>query len=178
METTRVTMPPPPLPPRQAQYRVNSQSSFASSSSPDASSFPRPRADTLHLTPYYRSPSPSPSSSSDNFDEPPPDYTEQWAGGDPRSSSMHSLRPIESAGETRRTLLLIYIHGFMGNETSFRSFPAHVHNLLTVTLAKSHVVHTKIYPRYKSRRSMDIARDDFSNWQETKIRLRCTADIA
>ena len=79
---------------------------------------------------------------------------------------MHSLLPAESIDESRRKLLLIYIHGFMGNETSFRSFPAHVHNLLTLTLAKSHVVHTKIYPRYKSRKAIDYARDDFSNWYD------------
>ncbi|KAF7506324.1 hypothetical protein GJ744_011897 [Endocarpon pusillum] len=77
---------------------------------------------------------------------------------------MQSLRPIESAGASRRTLLLVYIHGFMGNETSFKSFPAHVHNVLTVTLSDSHVVHSKIYPRYKSRKPIEHARDDFSNW--------------
>ena len=52
----------------------------------------------------------------------------------------------------------------MGNETSFQSFPAHVHNLLTVLLAETHVVHTKIYPRYRSKRSISFARDDFSRW--------------
>jgi hypothetical protein len=90
--------------------------------------------------------------------------SEQWRSHDPRSSSTHSLVPSESGRDGRRTLLLIYIHGFMGNETSFQSFPAHVHNLLTITLADTHVVHTKIYPRYKSRKAIDFARDDFSTW--------------
>jgi hypothetical protein len=105
----------------------------------------------------------------------PPPYTdddakrselisEQWRSHDPRSSSTHSLVPSESGRDGRRTLLLIYIHGFMGNETSFQSFPAHVHNLLTITLAETHVVHTKIYPRYKSRKAIDFARGDFSTW--------------
>jgi len=66
----------------------------------------------------------------------------------------------------RRRLLMIYIHGFMGNETSFRSFPAHVHHLLTVLLAETHVVHTKVYPRYRSKRNISFARDDFSRWLE------------
>jgi hypothetical protein len=90
---------------------------------------------------------------------------------DPRSSSTQSLIPdpaLEDSG--RRRLLLIYIHGFMGNETSFRSFPAHVHNLVTLTLAESHVVHTKIYPRYKSRDSLEIARDNFSAWYSSRLR--------
>lgn len=90
--------------------------------------------------------------------------SEQWHSNDPRSSSTHSLVPSESGRDGRRTLLLVYIHGFMGNETSFQSFPAHVHNLLTITLEETHVVHTKIYPRYKSRKAIEFARDDFSTW--------------
>ena len=56
----------------------------------------------------------------------------------------------------------------MGNETSFQSFPAHVHNLVTVKLGEagtnSHVVHTKIYPKYKSRKHIEFARDGLSEW--------------
>lgn len=88
--------------------------------------------------------------------------SETWVH-DPRSSPMESIGPSELR-EGQRTLLLIYIHGFMGNETSFQSLPAHVHNILTVALAESHVVHTKIYPRYKSRYSIELARDNFSKW--------------
>ncbi len=105
--------------------------------------------------------------------QPPPSYSEaiytsqplthSWSSQDPRSSSTQSLVPAQPA-PGKRTLLLIYIHGFLGNETSFQSFPAHVHNLVTVTLADSHVVHTKIYPRYQSRKAIEYARDDFSNW--------------
>ncbi|EME87919.1 uncharacterized protein MYCFIDRAFT_118736, partial [Pseudocercospora fijiensis CIRAD86] len=64
----------------------------------------------------------------------------------------------------RRKLLLVYIHGFMGAETSFRSFPAHVHNLLAILLSETHVVHSKIYPRYRSKGRISNARDDFSRW--------------
>jgi hypothetical protein len=84
---------------------------------------------------------------------------------DPRSSSTQSLVPDPTVDSSSlRRVLLVYLHGFMGNETSFRSFPAHVHNLVTVTLADTHVVHTKLYPRYQSRNSLEIARDNFSNW--------------
>ncbi|KAF2824880.1 hypothetical protein CC86DRAFT_395276 [Ophiobolus disseminans] len=84
---------------------------------------------------------------------------------DPRSSSTQSLVPDPTVDSSAlRRVLLVYIHGFMGNETSFRSFPAHVHNLVTVTLADTHVVHTKLYPRYQSRNTLEIARDNFSNW--------------
>lgn len=108
--------------------------------------------------------------------EPPPAYSllnegernlnpsDQWQSGDPRSSSTQSLVPPEAEKNGRRTLLLIYIHGFMGNETSFQSFPAHVHNLLSITLSETHIVHTKLYPRYKSRKAIEFARNDFSKW--------------
>lgn len=83
---------------------------------------------------------------------------------DPRSSSQESLVPAKGEQSERRKLLLVYIHGFMGNETSFRSFPAHVHSVLAVLLAETHVVHTKIYPRYRSRGNITVARDSFSDW--------------
>ncbi|KAI3339870.1 hypothetical protein F4824DRAFT_487766 [Ustulina deusta] len=87
---------------------------------------------------------------------------------DPRTSSTQSLTPSLPAYEEieRRTLLVIYIHGFMGNDTSFQSFPAHVHRYLKLALSDSHVVHSKIYPRYKTYKSIDIARDNFSKWLE------------
>ena len=134
---------------------VSTQQSFGTSPSVPT----RPRDNTVHLTPYD-APRPSNHPYGAGYGA---GWTNAGSGPDPRSSSMQSLRPVSSAGG-RRTLLLIYIHGFHGNETSFRSFPAHVHNLLTITLAETHVVHSKIYPRYRSRRPIEYARDDFSNW--------------
>ncbi|KAI5796874.1 hypothetical protein FPQ18DRAFT_232423, partial [Pyronema domesticum] len=69
----------------------------------------------------------------------------------------------------RRTLLLVYIHGFNGNETSFQSFPAHLHNLLTVTLGSeedptSYLIHTKVYPKFKTRHAITVATLEFSQW--------------
>ncbi|KIV78565.1 hypothetical protein PV11_06209 [Exophiala sideris] len=89
-----------------------------------------------------------------------------YPGGlnDPRASSTQSLGPVKSSSDERRTLLIIYIHGFLGDETSFRSFPAHVHGLLSTALAPTHVVYTKIYPRYKSRKNISFATNDFSKW--------------
>jgi hypothetical protein len=109
---------------------------------------------------------------SDDLEPPPYDgaergrgrTAEQRQGRDPRSSSTQSLRPSEAGRDGRRTLLLIYIHGFLGNEMSFQSFPAHVHNLLSILVAKTHVLHTKMYPRYKSRKAIEHARDEFSEW--------------
>jgi hypothetical protein len=89
------------------------------------------------------------------------------ASHDPRTSSTQSLVPDPASENTgRRKLLLVYLHGFMGDETSFRSFPAHLHNLVSITLAESHIVHTKIYPKYRSRNALEVARDDFSKWYD------------
>ena len=167
---------PPKLPPRQPMPRGRPSSPSATSSASHSSVSPRPRADTIHLTPYGRSRSQSPRFEQNAPNEPPPPYQDHWGSGDPRSSSMHSLLPAESVNGSRRKLLLIYIHGFMGDETSFKSFPAHVHNILTLTLAESHVVHTKIYPRYKSRRAIEFARDAFSNWYEPIYSCQASSD--
>lgn len=93
----------------------------------------------------------------------------QWASRDPRTSSTQSLvsSTNDKAGDDRkRKLLVVYIHGFMGNNSSFRSFPAHVHSFLKNILAETHAIHTKIYPRYKTYKSIDVACDNFSKWLE------------
>ena len=87
-----------------------------------------------------------------------------WANQDPRSASTESLLPSAPPEDQRRRLLLIYVHGFMGNETSFQGFPAHVHNLLTLLLAESHIVHTKIYPRYHTKKALQLATNELCNW--------------
>jgi len=144
-----------------ANLEVSPTRSSISRRSSSSSYNSRGRRETIHLTPYNWS---RPNSNSpDNKTHNHPYEKAQWSGEDPRSSSMHSLRPVESQ-KGRRKLLLIYIHGFLGNETSFQSFPAHVHNVLTITLAETHTVHTKIYPRYKSRGDITFARDAFSGW--------------
>ncbi|KAF3311971.1 hypothetical protein TWF173_007643 [Orbilia oligospora] len=90
---------------------------------------------------------------------------------DPRSSSTASLLPAPSAVEAiqsgqsnLRTLLCVFIHGFVGDETSFRSFPAHFHELLTILVQDTHVVHTKVYPKFKTRDKISIAVENFSQW--------------
>ncbi|KAI1391068.1 uncharacterized protein F4822DRAFT_171503 [Hypoxylon trugodes] len=86
--------------------------------------------------------------------------------GDPRSSSAQSLVPTPLEGEEsgRRRLLVVYLHGFMGNDSSFQSFPAHVHHYLKLALSETHVIHSKIYPKYKTYKVLDVARDNFSQW--------------
>ncbi|KAI5862924.1 hypothetical protein GGS23DRAFT_570188 [Durotheca rogersii] len=85
--------------------------------------------------------------------------------GDPRLSSTQSLVPSSPFEETgRRKLLVIYIHGYMGSDASFQSFPAHVHRYLKLALADTHAIHSKIYPRYKTYKALRVGRDSFSSW--------------
>ena len=133
------------------------QASEREGSPPPGYAPPLPPRDTIHLRPQS---SASETSSYSEHTKPGP-YL--WTKNDPRATSTDSLLPQQASG-SRRTLLLIYIHGFLGDETTFRSFPAHLHGLVTHLVSDSHVVHTKIYPKYKSRRAIDFARDDFSNW--------------
>ncbi|KAJ5635930.1 uncharacterized protein N7484_009243 [Penicillium longicatenatum] len=67
---------------------------------------------------------------------------------------------------TRRRLLLIYIHGFNGSETTFSELPVHVHSALAALLSESHVVYTRIYPRFKTRGEYQLAVKRFSSWLE------------
>ncbi|KAM0435305.1 hypothetical protein ACHAPT_003399 [Fusarium lateritium] len=146
-------------------------------SSPPPSQPPPPYS--VQQPPY--SPAPAAAAASKPSPTPPgPSYLPSsgpWLAPDPRSSSTQSLLPVypsetsllypqqtDDGHQGRRKLLVIYLHGFLGNDQSFRSFPAHVHALLTNLLADSHVIHSKIYPRYKTYRAVDVARDNFSEW--------------
>jgi hypothetical protein len=69
--------------------------------------------------------------------------------------------------ESKRRLLLIYIHGFNGSESTFQDLPVHVHGALAGLLSESHVVYTRIYPRYKSQGDFQVAVNQFSDWYVT-----------
>ncbi|KAK6344332.1 hypothetical protein TWF696_007971 [Orbilia brochopaga] len=90
---------------------------------------------------------------------------------DTRTSSTASLLPppdvaeaIRTGESSARTLLCVFVHGFVGDETSFRSFPAHFHELLTVLVQETHVVHTKVYPKFKTRDKLSYAVEDLGRW--------------
>ncbi|KAJ5826632.1 hypothetical protein N7447_003395 [Penicillium robsamsonii] len=82
------------------------------------------------------------------------------------TDNSHSSLSLPRPGyqTEKRRLLLIYIHGFMGSEASFHDLPLHVHDLLTGSLTESHVVYTRMYPRYKSQGEIQTAVDQFSTW--------------
>ncbi|CAI7653619.1 unnamed protein product [Penicillium crustosum] len=81
-----------------------------------------------------------------------------------RPSSSLSMSGAGIPQNFKRRLLLIYIHGFNGTETTFQDLPLQVHGALTGLLTDSHVVHTRIYPRYKSEGDFQAAVNQFSKW--------------
>lgn len=94
---------------------------------------------------------------------PPPQFR-------PQSQQLHLIHPqssVASLGPRKRKLLLIYIHGFLGSTTSFNQFPKHLHTLLACLLSTScpqYTVHTKIYPRFKTRHPIGEAAEMLSEW--------------
>jgi hypothetical protein len=82
----------------------------------------------------------------------------------PRSRHGHlHFPPLRVPRE--RAPCLLNIHGLLRNETSFQSLPAHLHNLLTVAIEDlRYAIHTKLYPKPKTRRHTTAATEDFSAW--------------
>lgn len=95
-----------------------------------------------------------------------PNALDAMNASDPRSASTQSLAPSFSQeySDARRRLLVVYIHGFIGNDDSFGSFPWHVHSLIKSRVAATHVVHSKIYPRYKTYSAFHLATENLSKW--------------
>lgn len=87
-----------------------------------------------------------------------------------RSSSSLSMSGPGTPQNFKRRLLLIYIHGFNGTETTFQNLPLQVHGALTGLLTDSHVVHTRIYPRYKSEGDFQAAVNQFSKWYVNRVK--------
>ncbi|KAL8847320.1 MAG: hypothetical protein Q9221_007636 [Calogaya cf. arnoldii] len=96
----------------------------------------------------------------------------------PALPPRQSVAAIPSSSESRRKLLLIYVHGFTGNETSFQKFPTDVHELAGRQLLDAYTVQSIVYPKYKSRKKIDFARDEFSScYSATPLRHRILGTI-
>lgn len=89
---------------------------------------------------------------------------DNWLGHGYNNTEDKDLAPEPYDKTQKRKLLLVYLHGFMGNDDSFQRFPYHLHKILTRALNDSHAVHTKIYPKYKTYKAIEVARDNFSRW--------------
>lgn len=63
----------------------------------------------------------------------------------------------------KKTLLLVFIHGFKGSDHTFDNFPSDLRALLAHTLPKIEIV-TVQYPRYETRGDLRECVARFKEW--------------
>jgi len=68
----------------------------------------------------------------------------------------------------RKTLLLVFIHGFKGGDDTFGTFPEHLRALISHALPKANVV-AIAYPRYETRGELSDCVARFREWLENKV---------
>ncbi len=66
----------------------------------------------------------------------------------------------------KKTLLLVFIHGFKGSDHTFHNFPTDVQALLAHTLPKIDVV-TVQYPRFETKGELKGTVAKFKEWYAT-----------
>ncbi|KAI8647293.1 hypothetical protein BD408DRAFT_408936 [Parasitella parasitica] len=59
-------------------------------------------------------------------------------------------------------LLLVFVHGFRGTDTSFKDFPNRLQTILTNTVKAD--VNAVVYPSYKTAGDLRVAVENFSTW--------------
>ncbi|ETN45083.1 uncharacterized protein HMPREF1541_09959 [Cyphellophora europaea CBS 101466] len=68
----------------------------------------------------------------------------------------------------RKTLVLVFIHGFQGDDDTFASFPKHLQALVNHALPNIDVV-PLIYPKFETRGALPQAVAAFREWLQDKI---------
>lgn len=63
----------------------------------------------------------------------------------------------------KKTLLLVFIHGFKGGDDTFTSFPGHLAQLLRHALPKVRVIQLT-YPKYETRGDLHDCVSRFKEW--------------
>ncbi|OBT65207.1 hypothetical protein VE03_04723 [Pseudogymnoascus sp. 23342-1-I1] len=63
----------------------------------------------------------------------------------------------------KKTLLLVFIHGFKGDDKTFSSFPKHLTTLLSPSLPNTNIV-PLVYPAYETRGDLAAAVASFRTW--------------
>ncbi|PNS17620.1 hypothetical protein CAC42_3015 [Sphaceloma murrayae] len=68
----------------------------------------------------------------------------------------------------RKTLLLVFIHGFKGGEDTFEKFPEHLRVLVSDLLPKINVL-SIVYPRFETRGELHDCVAKFKEWLQNKV---------
>ncbi|KAH7910897.1 hypothetical protein BJ138DRAFT_48183 [Hygrophoropsis aurantiaca] len=76
---------------------------------------------------------------------------------------------IEGMTQAASTLIhLVYIHGFQGNDTTFKSFPTDLHKHLAALFPSRLSLKSSVYPTYKSIKPIAVATQNFLEWLSTQ----------
>ncbi|GAM89061.1 hypothetical protein ANO11243_070950 [Dothideomycetidae sp. 11243] len=68
----------------------------------------------------------------------------------------------------RKTLLLVFIHGFKGGEDTFAKFPEHLQTLVSDALPNLNVL-TAVYPKFETRGDLHDCVARFKEWLQNKV---------
>ncbi|KAK6441846.1 hypothetical protein LTR95_001925 [Oleoguttula sp. CCFEE 5521] len=68
----------------------------------------------------------------------------------------------------KRTLLLVFIHGFKGSDNTFGPFPKDLRALISTTIPKLDVLSIQ-YPRYETRGDLKECVSRFKEWLQNKV---------
>ncbi|KAI5288975.1 hypothetical protein KEM52_000961 [Ascosphaera acerosa] len=63
----------------------------------------------------------------------------------------------------RKTLLLVFVHGFRGGDDTFGSFPRHLRSLVSRRLPDVRVL-AQVYPQYETKGELADCVSRFRNW--------------
>jgi hypothetical protein len=87
-----------------------------------------------------------------------------------RARPSAQISPIlhTTASKMRKTLLLVFIHGFKGSDNTFNDFPKDLRALLSTALPHIDVL-TIQYPRYETRGDLRECVGRFKEWLENKV---------
>ncbi|OBT46513.1 hypothetical protein VE00_03355 [Pseudogymnoascus sp. WSF 3629] len=76
---------------------------------------------------------------------------------------LQTTIPTLNATMKRKTLLLVFIHGFKGDHKTFASFPDHVKTVLSPSLPNTTIL-PLVYPAYETRGDLAAAVASFRSW--------------
>ncbi|KAI5811055.1 hypothetical protein DFH27DRAFT_6773 [Peziza echinospora] len=89
----------------------------------------------------------------------------------PEVTREHSSRDSRREKERKKTLLLVFVHGFQGDDDTFGEFPEHIKAITKHTIP-SISIRTKVFPCYETRGELALAVLKLRDWlQDTVIEM-------
>lgn len=80
----------------------------------------------------------------------------------------HLVEVISQPAKMKKTLLLVFIHGFKGTDSTFANFPKDLRALLAHSLPKINILAVQ-YPQYETRGDLKECVGKFKEWLQNKV---------